>query len=108
MYDCIIIGSGPAGLSAAVYGKRAGMDILVIEKQPVSGGQILNTYEVDNYLGLPGISGWDMGETFNPTIVDKDRQQDFDNVTVLNKIAKSIEYDRSIGMNSTMIRISNE
>ena len=64
MYDCIIIGSGPAGLSAAVYGKRAGMDILVIEKQPVSGGQILNTYEVDNYLGLPGISGWDMGETF--------------------------------------------
>jgi len=64
MYDCIIIGSGPAGLSAAVYGKRAGMNILVIEKQPVSGGQILNTYEVDNYLGLPGISGWDMGETF--------------------------------------------
>lgn len=64
MYDCIIIGSGPAGLSAAVYGKRAGMNILVIEKEPVSGGQILNTYEVDNYLGLPGISGWDMGETF--------------------------------------------
>ncbi|MBR6044191.1 MAG: hypothetical protein IKP47_01005 [Ruminococcus sp.] len=54
------------------------------------------------------ISMRDMGETFNPTIVDKDRQQDFDNVTVLNKIAKSIEYDRSIGMNSTMIRISNE
>jgi len=64
MYDSIIIGSGPAGLSAAVYGIRAGMDVLVIEKQPVSGGQILNTYEVDNYLGLPGISGWDMGETF--------------------------------------------
>ena len=64
MYDCIIIGSGPAGLSAAVYGKRAGMNILVIEKQPVSGGQILNTYEVDNYLGLPGINGFDMGMQF--------------------------------------------
>lgn len=64
MYDCLIIGAGPAGLSAAVYAKRAGLNALVIEKAPVCGGQILNTYEVDNYLGLPGISGWDMGQTF--------------------------------------------
>lgn len=54
MYDLIIIGSGPAGLSAAVYGKRAGLNLLIIEEKPMSGGQILNTYEVDNYLGLPG------------------------------------------------------
>ena len=60
MYDLIIIGSGPAGLSAAVYGKRAGLHLLIIEEKPMSGGQILNTYEVDNYLGLPGISGFDM------------------------------------------------
>lgn len=64
MYDLIIIGSGPAGLSAAVYGKRAGLSLLVIEEKPVSGGQILNTYEVDNYLGMPGISGFDMGMEF--------------------------------------------
>jgi len=64
MYDLIIIGSGPAGLSAAVYAKRAGLDLLVIEKQPMSGGQILNTYEVDNYLGMPGINGFDMGMQF--------------------------------------------
>ena len=64
MYDLIIIGSGPAGLSAAVYGKRAGLNLLIIEEKPMSGGQILNTYEVDNYLGLPGISGFDMGMTF--------------------------------------------
>ena len=64
MYDLIIIGSGPAGLSAAVYGKRAGLELLVMERQPMSGGQILNTYEVDNYLGLPGMNGFDMGMKF--------------------------------------------
>ena len=64
MLDVIIIGSGAAGLSAGVYAKRAGLDLLVIEKSPMSGGQILNTYEVDNYLGLPGINGFDMGMKF--------------------------------------------
>lgn len=64
MYDLIIIGSGPAGLSAAVYGKRAGLNLLVMEKAFMSGGQVLNTYEVDNYLGLPGINGFDMGMQF--------------------------------------------
>lgn len=64
MYDMIIIGSGPAGLSAAVYGKRAGLNLLVMEKNPMSGGQVLTTYEVDNYLGLPGMNGFDMGMKF--------------------------------------------
>lgn len=64
MYDLIIIGSGPAGLGAAVYGMRAGLKLLVLEKNPMSGGQVLNTYEVDNYLGLPGINGFDMGVKF--------------------------------------------
>lgn len=41
MYDMIIIGSGPAGLSAAIYGQRAKLSVLVIEKQPMSGGQII-------------------------------------------------------------------
>lgn len=64
IYDLIIIGSGPAGLSAAVYAKRAGLETLVIEKNYMSGGQVLNTYEVDNYLGMPGINGFDMGMQF--------------------------------------------
>lgn len=64
MYDLIIIGSGPAGLSAAVYGKRAGLNLLVLESAPMSGGQVLNTYEVDNYLGMPGMNGFDMGMQF--------------------------------------------
>lgn len=61
IHDLIIVGSGPAGLSAAVYAARAELDTIIIEKNMMSGGQILNTYEVDNYPGLPGISGFDLG-----------------------------------------------
>lgn len=61
LYDVIIIGSGPAGLSAAIYGERARLDVLVIEKEMASGGQVLTTYEVDNYPGLPGIGGYELG-----------------------------------------------
>lgn len=64
MRDLVIVGSGPAGLSAAVYAKRAMMDVVVLEKEAFSGGQIVNTEQVDNYLGLPGISGFDMGMKF--------------------------------------------
>jgi thioredoxin reductase (NADPH) len=64
MRDLVIIGSGPAGLSAAVYAKRAGLDMVIIEKNPVSGGQIIDTYEVDNYLGIPGVNGFDLAMKF--------------------------------------------
>lgn len=63
-YDLVIIGSGPAGLSAAIYAQRAKLNTLVIEKEMMSGGQVLTTYEVDNYPGLPGIGGFDLGEKF--------------------------------------------
>lgn len=64
MYDVIIVGSGPAGLTAAIYGQRAKLKVLMVERQPMSGGQILNTYEVDNYPGLPGINGFELGSKF--------------------------------------------
>lgn len=64
LYDVIILGSGPAGLSAAVYAQRACFHTLVIEEKPLSGGQILDTYEVDNYPGLPGISGFELAQKF--------------------------------------------
>lgn len=63
-YDIIIIGAGPAGLSAAVYAKRAGFRTLVLDKSPVSGGQVLSTYEVDNYLGIQGVTGMELSEKF--------------------------------------------
>lgn len=64
LYDIIIIGSGPAGLSAAIYAERAKQNTLVLEQAPMSGGQILNTYEVDNYPGIPGVGGFDLGSKF--------------------------------------------
>lgn len=63
-YDLVIIGSGPAGLSAAIYAQRAKLETVVIEKDMMSGGQVLTTYEVDNYAGLPGINGFDLGMKF--------------------------------------------
>ena len=60
-YDLVIIGSGPAGLAAAIYAQRARLNTLVIEKEMMSGGQVLSTYEVDNYPGFPGINGFDLG-----------------------------------------------
>ncbi len=65
MFDVIIVDSGPAGLSAAVYARRAGLSALVLEKNAMSGGQVLTTYEVDNYLGLPGIGGMELGTKFH-------------------------------------------
>ncbi len=61
IYDLVIIGSGPAGLAAAIYAQRARLHTLVVEKDPMSGGQVLTTYEVDNYPGIPGINGFDLG-----------------------------------------------
>lgn len=64
MKDVVIIGSGPAGLSAAVYAKRATLDEVVVEKEMISGGQIIVTDRIDNYLGDYGISGYDLSVKF--------------------------------------------
>ena len=66
MLDVVIIGSGPAGLCAAIYARRAGLDAVTIEKSPMSGGQILNTYEVDNYPGLPGNKYYELAKKYMP------------------------------------------
>lgn len=63
-YDLIIIGAGPAGLSAGIYAQRARLNTLLVEKGYVSGGQVMNTYEVDNYPGLPGVSGMELSDAF--------------------------------------------
>ena len=58
MFDIIIIGSGPAGLSAAIYAKRANLNVAVAEKRITRGtGQIAESGNVNNYLGLPNING---------------------------------------------------
>lgn len=82
-YDLVIIGSGPAGLSAAIYAQRAKLNTLVIEKEMMSGGQVLTTYEVDNYPGLPGIGGFDLGEKFRQHAEQLDTEFAEDEVQVI-------------------------
>jgi thioredoxin reductase (NADPH) len=64
MLDVLVIGSGPAGLSAAIYAKRANLEVVVLEKEYCGTGQIAESNQVDNYLGLPGTNGYDLGEKF--------------------------------------------
>lgn len=72
MYDTIIIGSGPAGLSAAVYAKRANLNVAVIEKEYEGTGQIAESGNVNNYLGMPNMNGYDLGERFREHAVSLD------------------------------------
>lgn len=58
MYDVIIIGGGPCGVTAGIYAKRSGLKTLLFE-QSVVGGQVINTYEIKNFPTYPNISGAD-------------------------------------------------
>ena len=69
MYDIIIIGAGTAGLSAAIYGRRSGKNVLVIEKLSY-GGQIINTPEIENYPGIQKISGFEFATALNKQAKD--------------------------------------
>lgn len=60
-FDIVIVGGGPAGLTAAVYARRAGKSVLVLEKSSV-GGQIAASPRVDNFPGIPGVSGIELAE----------------------------------------------
>ena len=59
IYDVIIVGSGPAGMTAAIYAKRANLDVLLLDKL-APGGQIINTYEIQNYPGFSSVNGADL------------------------------------------------
>lgn len=68
MYDIIIVGAGPAGLTAALYAGRANKKVLVLEAKAY-GGQIINTPKIENYPGIPNISGFELATNLYNQVV---------------------------------------
>ena len=60
-FDIIIVGGGPAGITAAVYARRAGKSVLLLERESF-GGQIASSPKVENFPGLPAVSGAELAE----------------------------------------------
>lgn len=93
--DMVIIGSGPAGLTAAIYAARAKMNFVILEKM-FSGGQINNTYEIENYPGMMGISGFELGTKFREHLEAFDikiKTEEVLNLEINDKIKKVITND---------------
>ena len=83
-YDLVIIGAGPAGLTAGLYAARARMNVLLLEKA-VPGGQIIVTDWIENYPGFPeGISGYDLAEKMKKQAEDLGLEIDTAEVQSLN------------------------
>ncbi|MBE6161161.1 MAG: thioredoxin-disulfide reductase [Firmicutes bacterium] len=83
MYDIIIIGAGPAGLTSAIYGKRAGKKTLVLEARSY-GGQIINTLKIENYPVAPHISGFDFATNLYNQVKELGVDINFERVTGIN------------------------
>jgi thioredoxin reductase (NADPH) len=83
VYDIIIIGAGPAGMTAALYAKQARKNILVLEKE-VYGGQILKADNVKNYPGFKEISGYDFANNLYTQLTDLNVEIKFEEVMQIN------------------------
>lgn len=80
MYDIIIVGAGPAGLTAAVYARRAGKSVLVLEKDTF-GGQITFSPKLENYPGFQEISGNELAQKMLEQTLNLGAEIDMDTVT---------------------------
>ena len=90
MYDIIIIGAGPAGLTAAIYARRADKKVLVLEGTTY-GGQIIKTMKIDNYPGMPGVSGPDFAKALYMQATSLGAEIEFENVVRIERVAESFK-----------------
>ncbi len=84
IYDMLIIGSGPAGLTASIYAARAQKSVLVIEKQAY-GGLIIHSPKIENYPGFNSISGLDLADKFVSQAMDLNVQFEFDDIHTVSQ-----------------------
>ena len=82
MYDIVIVGAGPAGLTAAIYGRRAGKSVLILEKETF-GGQITHSPKVENYPGFRVLSGMELGDKLVEQAMDLGAELEMDTVVGL-------------------------
>ncbi len=80
MYDIVVVGAGPAGLTAAIYARRAEKSVLVIEKEGF-GGQITHSPRVENYPGYAALSGQELGDLMLEHAIGLGAEVEFDTVT---------------------------
>ena len=90
MYDVIIVGAGPAGLTAAIYLCRAGKKVLVLEAKSY-GGSIINTLDIENYPGLFHVSGFDFADKLYNQAKDLGTEFKFEKViNIINEKGKKV------------------
>ena len=77
--DLVIVGAGPAGLTAAIYARRAGKSVMILEKETF-GGQITHSPKVENYPGFPEISGIELAEKYLDQVLALGAELDVDEV----------------------------
>ena len=82
MYDIIVIGGGPAGLTAAIYARRAGKTVLVLEKDAL-GGQITWSPKVENYPAIPSVSGMELGNQMAEQAMEQGADVEIEEVIAL-------------------------
>mgnify|MGYP003209883404 FL=1 len=83
-YDIVIVGGGPAGLAAAIYGRRAEKSVLVLEKNGF-GGQIAWSPMVDNFPGIPSVSGAELADRMFSQALDMGAEAELAEVTGLRR-----------------------
>lgn len=90
MFDSIIIGAGPSGLSAAIYLKNANKNILVIEKS-TPGGKILKAKKINNYLGIENLSPDEIAYNMYKQVIDLDVKISSEKVLKIEKLENKIK-----------------
>ncbi|MBO5913277.1 MAG: FAD-dependent oxidoreductase [Clostridia bacterium] len=78
MYDIVIIGAGPAGLTAAVYARRANKSVLILDKAGF-GGQIMSSPKVENYPGFESISGSELADKMTEQVLSQGAEVEIEN-----------------------------
>lgn len=97
MYDIIIVGGGPAGISAGIYARRAGKSTLVIERSAL-GGQMTYSPKIENYPAMLSVSGNELAEAMTDQLIQLGGEFEFDEVTAV----------RDDGENKTVVTHENE